>query len=73
MKLGTERLELFGGPYDGAAVTVLHGTASLVLAFDPFGVQPFSDRRRALYRRHGDRMTFAGVVEFGRGLEVRRG
>lgn len=70
-KLETERLELFAGPYDGSRVTVLEGTRRLVLAFDAFTAQPHTDRRRALYIRQGDRLTFAGVAEFGRGLEVR--
>lgn len=71
-RLEVERLELFAGPYDGSRVTVLAGTPCLVLAFEPFGKQSRHDRRRALYRRQGDRLTYAGVVEYGRGLEVRR-
>ena len=71
-KLETERLELYAGPYDGSRVTVLEGTRRLVLAFDAFTAQPHTDRRRALYVRRGRVLVYAGVVEFGRGLEVRR-
>ncbi len=61
----TDQLELHGGAYDGRSVTVLAGTPRLMLAYDAFGNQSFTDRRRALYVRRGDRLVFAGVVEVG--------